>query len=171
MSVPTPDETILGLLAVRARHGYDLVESFQRADQLGRVWTLSTSQIYAVLKRLEREALISGHEVASPTAPTRTEYALTPGGEARLQTWLYRDPLSASVRRIRVEFLSRLFVARELGQPLDAILARQREVCEQARAERTAARLSAAPGVEAWSLDLQIAQMDAVLSWIRDLET
>jgi len=53
MATITPDETILGLLAVRERHGYDLLDCFRDPSQLGEVWNLSTSQLYAVLKRLE----------------------------------------------------------------------------------------------------------------------
>src|SRR5579863_8426451 len=109
MSSITPDETILGLLAVRARHGYELLDCFRDASQLGEVWNLSTSQLYAVLKRLESQGLTTGHEVLVPDAPARTEYELTPAGEAHLQAWLDEPSPSASVHRIRIEFLSRLY--------------------------------------------------------------
>ena len=63
MSSITPDETILGLLAVRARHGYELLDCFRDPSQLGEVWKLSTSQIYAVLKRLESQGLTEGQKL------------------------------------------------------------------------------------------------------------
>ena len=71
MNSLTPDETILGLLALRPRHGYELLDCFHDSSQLGEVWRLSTSQLYAVLKRLESQALTEGHEVLVPDAPTR----------------------------------------------------------------------------------------------------
>ncbi len=80
-----PDETILGLLAVRARHGYELIDCFRDPTQLGEVWQLSTSQLYAVLKRLAAQGLTVGQEVSVPDAPPRIEYTLTESGLARLR--------------------------------------------------------------------------------------
>src|SRR5262245_47714913 len=88
MSQITPDETLLGLLAAQARHGYQLLECFRDPAQLGEVWNLSTSQLYAVLKRLCQQGAISGQTADSPDGPTRTEYTLTPIGQAQLQAWL-----------------------------------------------------------------------------------
>jgi DNA-binding PadR family transcriptional regulator len=73
MSALTPDETIVGLLASQPQHGYQLLETFNRPDSLGNVWSLSTSQLYAVLKRLERQGWITGQPLASEIAPPRTE--------------------------------------------------------------------------------------------------
>src|SRR5258707_15802201 len=111
----TPDETILGLLVQRPRHGYELLDCFRDPGQLGEVWRLSTSQLYAVLKRLEFQGLTEGHEVLVPDAPPRMEYTLTGTGQERLQAWLDKSSPSASVHRVRVEFLSRLYIARLLN--------------------------------------------------------
>src|SRR5829696_303518 len=101
MNVPTPDETLLGLLAAEARHGYQLIECFRDPAQLGNVWVLSTSQLYAVLKRLASQNLIIGATITSPDAPARTEYRLTPAGIQRLEHWLTETDPSASVHRVR----------------------------------------------------------------------
>ncbi|NJL53976.1 PadR family transcriptional regulator [bacterium] len=61
MTQLVPDEVILGLLAVEACHGYQLLDHFRSPAALGRVWNLSTSQLYAVLKRLDRLGYIAGH--------------------------------------------------------------------------------------------------------------
>ena len=60
MSTLTPDETILGLIAIQTCYGYELIETFRSSSELGDIWKMSTSQIYAVLKRLERVGLIDG---------------------------------------------------------------------------------------------------------------
>ena len=117
MSIPTPDETLLGLLAATPQHGYQLLECFRDARQLGSVWNLSTSQVYAVLKRLERTGLITGLAAQSEDAPVRFIYRLTQAGQARLDSWLHESSPSASVRAVRVEFLSRLYIARLLDVP------------------------------------------------------
>src|SRR5215475_7437992 len=131
----TPDDTILGLLAVRVRHGYELLDCFRDPSQLGEVWKLSTSQLYAVLKRLESQGLTEGHEVVMPDAPPRTEYRLTAKGEVALQAWLDEPKPSASVHRVRVEFLSRLYIARLLDIPTVPIVQYQKATCLARKAE------------------------------------
>lgn len=166
MTSLTPDETILGLLAAQARHGYELLECFRSSQQLGRVWNLSTSQIYAVLKRLEREGWVIGHEIMSENAPARTEYALTEAGEAHLSQWLYEPHPSASIRRIRVEFLSRLYIAQQLNMAAEPIIRYQREACHRKHNELVAAHSSAASGMDVLALELYISQIEAVIGWI-----
>jgi DNA-binding PadR family transcriptional regulator len=166
MATPTPDETILGLLAAHARHGYQLLDCFRDPSQLGEVWNLSTSQLYAVLKRLSERGCIIGHDVASIDTPTRTEYKLTEVGFARLQTWLHEPYPSASIRSVRVEFLSRLYIARLLNVPTIAIVRQQKAACSRQRLELSAQRDQVGPGVGYLALDLVIEQLDAVLQWI-----
>lgn len=162
----TPDETLLGLLAAEARHGYQLIDCFRDPAQLGNVWSLSTSQIYAVLKRLDAQQLIVGQAVESPDAPTRVEYRLTPAGVSRLEAWLTETEPSASVRRVRVEFLSRLYIARLLNLPTTALVGAQKAACFERRAARIVDRDCSAPGVGRLALELEIAQLDAILDWI-----
>src|SRR5690349_16220765 len=147
MSSITPDETILGLLAVRARHGYELLDCFRDSSQLGEVWQLSTSQLYAVLKRLEAQGFTEGQEVLVLDAPPRTEYTLTDAGESRLQAWLNEVFPSASVHRVRVEFLSRLYIARLLDVPTVPIVERQKAACSKKRLELLNRFHDAAPGI------------------------
>lgn len=166
MSALTPDDTILGLLAVQARHGYDLLECFQSRDHLGEVWHLSTSQIYAVLKRLEREGVIIGEKQVIENAPPRICYRLTPAGEQRFLAWLHETQPSASIRRVRVEFLSRLYIARLLNLPTIPIVKRQQHACQQERETLLAKRRQAAFGVPYLALDLGVAQLETVMDWL-----
>jgi DNA-binding PadR family transcriptional regulator len=166
MSQLTPDETILGLLAAEARHGYQLLDCFHDPAQLGQVWHLSTSQLYAVLKRLAQQGYVAGQELVSQDAPPRTEYTLTEVGYARLQDWLYEMHPSASVRRVRVEFLSRLYIARLLNISTISIVQRQKAACLTQVQALLEERKRTAPGVGFLALDLQIAQLNAILQWI-----
>lgn len=170
MATLTPDETLLGLIAIRPRHGYELIEAFRDDAALGAIWKMSTSQIYAVLNRLERQSLITGHTVESENAPNRTEYWLTPAGRQRLDAWLHEPRPSASIRRVRVEFLSRLYIARQLQVPTMPIVLRQQATCE-AESERLSNLLAQHPaGMGYLAQELVIAQLDAVLSWIARCE-
>lgn len=170
MSSLTPDETILGLLAVQARHGYELLECFRSPHQLGRVWNLSTSQIYAVLKRLEREGWIIGRDVLSENAPTRTEYALTKSGEKRLIAWVNESHPSPSIRRIRVEFLSRLYIAQQLNWETEPIIQYQRDACKRMHRQLIAERDGAQLGIDRLALELHIGQLETILDWIERCE-
>ena len=166
MGALTPDDTILGLLAAHARHGYELLDCFRDSSQLGEVWKLSTSQLYAVLKRLDAQGLTEGHEVLVADAPTRTEYRLTRAGESRLQAWLDEPSPSPSVNRVRVEFLSRLYIARLLNIPTISIVERQRAACLRKKAELLDCLANAEPGIGRLTLELVTAQLDVILQWL-----
>lgn len=166
MSQLTPDETLLGLLAVRARHGYNLLECFRDPGQLGEVWKLSTSQLYAVLKRLEDQGFTVGHEVPVTGAPVRTEYVLTDAGTARLQAWLDERAPSPSIHRVRIEFLSRLYVARLLNIPTVPIVERQKTACRKQKTELVKWLERAEPGIRHLTLELVIGQLEAILQWL-----
>lgn len=170
MSTLTPDETILGLIAIQTSHGYELIEAFRDVSALGEIWKMSTSQIYAVLKRLERHGLITGRIEESETAPNRTEYCLTPTGKRRLDDWLYDPQPSASIRRVRVEFLSRLYIARQLNIPTIPIVLRQRATCETERDRLRGLLEHQPPGMGYLAHELVLAQLDAVLRWIERCE-
>jgi DNA-binding PadR family transcriptional regulator len=166
MAFPTPDETILGLLALQARHGYDLLDCFHSNTQLGRVWNMSTSQLYAVLKRLERRREIAGRSIFAENAPPRTEYTLTETGKTRLMSWLNDPSPSPSIRHVRVEFLSRLYILRMLNLSTQHAVRSQREACLRERARLEAERRSAPPGVGLLAVEFVLAQLDAVLNWL-----
>ncbi len=162
----TPDETLLGLLAVQPQHGYQLLEHFRGPAPLAQVWNLSTSQLYAVLKRLCQQGLITGHEVESANAPTRTEYHLTGQGQARLWAWLDQEHPSASMRHIRVEFLSRLYIARLLNAPTASVVTRQKIACQARLAALLDQRKQSEPGVGLLTIELFIAQLRATMQWL-----
>ncbi len=132
---------------------------------------MSTSQLYAVLKRLEENSAITGREVPSKDAPSRTEYTLTGLGGERLKAWLAETHPPTSIHRIRVQFLSRLYIAALLDLPSDGIIARQLAVCE---AQRDAVQLEAErteSPVEALTLDFVLGQLSACIAWLNHCQT
>lgn len=166
MSSLVPDATLLGLLAAQPQHGYQLLEHFRDPALLGLVWNMSTSQVYAVLKRLENQAWICGQRVTTENAPARIEYSLTVSGMAYFQGWLDEPMPSASIRCVRVEFLSRLYVARLLNLPTHEIVLRQKQACQHELALLTDQRQQIAYGVAFLSNELVIAQLETVVHWI-----
>lgn len=162
----TPDHVLLGLLAARSTHGYQLLDVFRQPHQLGRVWNLSTSQLYAVLKRLEQKGWIIGRAVTTSDAPTRTQYTLTALGQQQLDSWLFEPMPSPSIRRVRVEFLSRLYVAHQLNISVKPIITAQRKTCAAQHRALIEEQAGSLAGVGALAVGLVIAQLEALLQWI-----
>ncbi|WP_309075525.1 PadR family transcriptional regulator [Paenarthrobacter sp.] len=77
---------LLALLSSGPLTGYDLVKQF--SSSVGHVWHAPDSQIYPELRRMHAEGLLSSRPVPWGTrGATKTEYALTPAGEAALIEW------------------------------------------------------------------------------------
>jgi len=161
-----PDEVILGLLKYQPTHGYDLLSQFQSREQLGRIWNMSTSQIYAVLKRLEDADFIDGHQIDVEDAPSRVVYRITALGEKCLSTWLLDPDPPTSIHRIRVLFLSRIYIARLLGEPVDQILNYQKAACSRQHQTLLKARDEVDSLFERLTLDYIIGQLNAVILWL-----
>lgn len=170
MKRPVPDEVILGLLKSSPAHGYDLLEIFRSTEELGHVWTLSTSQIYAVLKRLENGGAIVGVRKESVDAPARIVYSVTETGSAQLESWLFDETPSSSIHRIRVLFLSRLYIANLLGRDIAAIVANQRIVCENQLEKLFKIKQETGSSFEGLTLDFVISQLESGLKWLDKCE-
>ncbi len=166
MTRPIPDAVILGLLKAQPSHGYDLLERFRAKEHLGHIWHLSTSQLYAVLKRLEEADAIEGFDVEVPDAPSRREYRLQPSGEQQLHQWLYEPQPSASLHRIRVIFLSRLYIAQLLDYSVDEIFSAQLKVCREQKRAFEEEQQAARSAIENLALDLVMNQLSAVIRWL-----
>lgn len=166
MSRVSPDEVILGLLANNTSHGYQLLEYFREDAPLGQIWSLSTSQLYSILKRLEHRDNIQGREFFPDDAPPRTEYWLTETGQQRLRSWLHDPCPSASTRHIRTVFISRLFIAGRLRIPTTPIIDAQRSTVMARRQQLIAQQCQTPFGVQYLSLDLIIAELGVVLDWL-----
>lgn len=165
---PVPDEVLLGLLKAQPAHGYELLDYFHCREQLGHIWTMSTSQLYAVLKRLEEKGAIVGQERETQNAPTRVEYKVTDLGNQQLETWLFDQHPSASVHRIRVLFLSRIYIANLLSIPTDRIIASQVHVCELQMENFIDQRHKYRSKIEYLTLEFVIQQLESAINWLKN---
>jgi PadR family transcriptional regulator AphA len=165
-----PDEVVLGLLKYQSSHGYELLKWFNSHEYLGRIWTMSTSQIYAVLKRLEELGTIVGEEISTQNAPNRVEYHITKFGEDRLLAWLYKSKPSASIHRIRVEFISRLFIAELIELPKSEIILSQKQAVERVLGKLDAQKASTQSSTEQLTLTFVVGQLKTALKWLDTCE-
>ena len=73
------------------------------------------------------------------------------------------------MRRIRVEFLSRLYIAELLGSPTSPIIACQRAACERRREGLVVKRADPPQGVGDLALEMVIAQLEAIIGWLKEM--
>lgn len=166
-----PDEVILGLLMVQPTHGYELLERFKSNADLGRIWNMSASQIYAVLKRLEDGGLVEGSYVEGHDAPSRKEFAITGLGEKQLLEWLNDPNPPTSIHRIRVMFLSRLYIGNLLNHPMGQIIDAQIRVCERQKANLQGKQEQSTAEIETLAMRYIIGQLDAALEWLSEVRS
>jgi PadR family transcriptional regulator AphA len=159
----SPQPALLGLLMTEPKHGYELYQEFSR--ELGHVWEIGQSQLYAQLKQLEEAGLVSVQTEPQPSRPPRKVYQLTPPGQATFEDWVHQP--TPYLRTIRVEFLARLYFYRRLSLPgLEQLVAEQAAVCQVqvARFERLAA--GAEDGFQRCVLEFRRGQLEAVIRWL-----
>lgn len=166
----SPDNVILGLLEAQSCHGYQLLTHFRAPERLGRIWKLSTSRIYTLLKQLERREWIDGREEDVEDAPMRTVYWLTDAGRKRLYQWLDDPAPDASTRNIRTEFLSRLYIAQVLGRSAQPIISVQRDACLHRLAQLEAQARQSPACVGDLVLSLQMGEMRWIVEWLATCE-
>jgi DNA-binding PadR family transcriptional regulator len=78
---------VLGLLAWSGESsGYELHK--RTAGSVGFIWAPARSQLYAVLKRLEGDGLVSGRRIAQADRPDKRLFRLTGDGRRALEVWL-----------------------------------------------------------------------------------
>lgn len=165
----SPEYPLLGLLMAGPSHGYDL--HHRLTTELGKVWRLSQSQVYSVLKRLEQRGDVSARRRIQSKLPARQVLHITAAGKKRFTAWL-EGPASGTARSVRLEFLTRLYFA-------DQLFPRQKRRIYQAQAVeagRTIRRLQAVlaqtPESQVFnrlSLDLRLRQMELVRTWLREI--
>jgi PadR family transcriptional regulator, regulatory protein AphA len=159
----SPQAALLGLLWVQPRHGYELYQ--ESSSELGGVWHVGLSQLYAQLKQLEQAGMVGTEVVPQANRPPRKVYHLTPEGREFFMDWLHQP--TPYLRYMRVDLLLRLYFFRRLRLPgLDQLLAAQKAVCrEQAdRFGRLAAE--AEDDFRRLVLEFRRGQMEAVVQWL-----
>lgn len=166
----SPEHVILGLLRQAPAHGYELHQRITR--DLGELWHLRFNQIYGILHRLEAEGLVIGTMEKGANAPSRRCYRITPYGLSHFESWL-TTPTPSSVRAIRVEFMTRLYFARQQASELaERLLIEQVDATRNSLAQQRAALEQT--GIEEpfnhLGIALRVRTLAGVLEWLQDCQ-
>jgi DNA-binding PadR family transcriptional regulator len=78
---------LLGLLAQRPRHGYELHGAFEAVVGGEQTWDVKPGQVYSTLARLEKDGLVAQESVAQDGGPEKRIYGITPEGRNALAEW------------------------------------------------------------------------------------
>lgn len=163
---------ILGLLAQRPRHGYELRAAFEAVVGGDANWEVKPAQIYTTLERLEEAGLVERtSDLGEGDEPSRRIYALRPAGEQALREWFASG---VTPEHQRDEFYVKLMVALASGKADPArIIQTQRAHLYQELHAATALR----DGYDKQSalaqillLDKVIMHLEADLRWLDMIE-
>ena len=95
---------LLGMLLHGPLSGYDM-KKFSDSS-ISHFWSENYGHIYPILKRLEKDSLVTSDVVLTPGKPNRHLYTITNKGREVFMDWL-KKPADAEIRRN--EFLLKLF--------------------------------------------------------------
>jgi DNA-binding PadR family transcriptional regulator len=154
-------ELLLALLDGGAAHGYDLKRARDAWFPASR--PLAFGQVYATLRRLERDGFVRVAETQAVNGPERTVYALTSRGRGRLRAWLHEA--AEAPEEGAGEVVRKTVAALQTGADAGAFLARQRAALE-ARVRELSDR-PPEPGTGAQlARDHVVAHLNADLRWL-----
>ena len=162
---------ILGLLAKKPRHGYELRAAFSAV--VGEAtWDVKPAQIYTTLERLEESGLVqTKSDLGEGREPDRRIYAITRDGRGALQEW-FSDGVPTEHQRD--EFYVKLMIGLVSGEADPArIIQTQRARLFQDLHDATAQREAFDPRTDLahiFLLDKTIMHLEADLRWLDMIE-
>ena len=105
---------ILGLLAQKPRHGYELRVAFEAVVGGDENWEVKPAQIYTTLERLEEAGLVERtSDLGEGDEPSRRVYALTRSGHEALAEWF---ATGVTPEHQRDEFFVKLMIGLASGE-------------------------------------------------------
>lgn len=114
---------MLGILAEKDLHGYELKSSFD--EKVGEFWSLNYGQIYSTLDRLEKDDLVTHDLQTQERRPDKKIYSITGKGRTELEEWL-STPVH-KVRALRDEFFIKLvFMDQDNPGPILELIDKQK---------------------------------------------
>lgn len=158
---------VLGLLAQRPRHGYELHAAFEAVVGGEELWEVKPAQIYTTLARLERDGLVAPEGVEQDAGPEKRIYAITHAGRKFLREWF---TCGCAREHQRDEFFIKLMIALVSGiaDPYKLINTQRNYLYQQLHAITTQ-RARADPRRELAKmllLDKAVMHLEADLRWL-----
>jgi DNA-binding PadR family transcriptional regulator len=163
---------LLGFLSHTPQHGYSLNQQLSARTGLGRVWRLKTSQLYALLEKLEAAGLVTSQLQPQQPHPPRRIFSLTQAGRLAYEAW--RVTAVERPNEMRQLFFARLYFCL-LDRPEDAqvLIDRQRQVAQKWLATLDGISQASSPVApfDKALQDYRISQVKMILNWLDDCQS
>ena len=160
---PITEFVLLGALMSGPMHGYEILR-FLDAD-LGSAWRVGTSQLYALLKRLESSGVVTSTVESQDTRPSKRVFSLNTAGKEAFMDWLKRP--SPYVRDLRTEFLTKLFFFGRLSlQGCPALVRDQIKILEKVRERLITLQDEEKDPYKRMVFGFRIATLNGWLAWL-----
>lgn len=157
---------VLAVVADGPVHGYDIARTLR--SEIGQLWRLGKSQVYALLVKLEKAGLVQHQRIGQDAYPAKNVFTITETGEMVLKDWAIR-PVH-HIRDMRLEFPAKLWFAKKMGdQHKRQLIQRQLEICKKKIERIEALKASEQPCVVERTLELRLSMVGAVTTWLVSL--
>lgn len=100
--------SLLGLLSLKPRHGYELHAAFTALAGGHENWDVKPAQVYTTLARLKEGGLVAEAGTEQSGGPEKRRYRLTRSGQGELARWFGE---SVEPGHLRDEFFIKLMLA------------------------------------------------------------
>jgi DNA-binding PadR family transcriptional regulator len=162
----TVEHALLGFLRRQPMYGYEIHQRLLDSAEMGLVWNIKQSLLYALLARLEDEGYLTSTLAPQGAKPARKILALTPAGAAAFVSWV-SSPVPHG-RDFRLEFMAKLYFARAEGPALARSLIAAQIAASTSRRDnlRDQAGLAVPHSYDWLVLCYRVGQLDATLSWL-----
>jgi len=167
---------VLGRVSVRPTHGHEIMRTLyeSRSD----LWVdLSKKHVYYILKKLERDGLVSSAQERTGNLPARTIYAITRAGQAALTHMVQAESLIRSMpySEFDVVFGMLAYTDAVPDDVKSAVLARRRDYLREVEVEgmrliEDARSREGAGGVQRVILEKVVRMARAESGWLDDVE-
>ena len=160
----SPEPALLGFLLDGPMHGYDLYK--QVSQQLGAVWRLGMSQMYAIFNLYAAQGWLRTRTLTQGARPSKKILELTPTGRKAFEAWL--DQPARGLREFRIDFFLRLYFARAAGAATAKRLIERQIAASQKELEMLRSREAAEEEDEFNRLtrSFRIQQLTTILKWL-----
>ena len=148
-------------------HAYELHQRLTSTEELGLIWHVKQSHLYALLNKLEEAGYVATTLELQGNRPPRKILALTPEGVGAFEEWL-QTPVSHG-RDFRMDFLAKLyFAAQRSTASAQHLIARQCDACEE-KLRELRQQASAIDSTKRYSwlvIQFRISNLEAIMHWL-----
>jgi len=163
----TIEHALLGFIYQKSTHGYEIHQQLGKINELGLVWQLKISQIYALLAKLEETSYLTSTLETQESYPPRKIFHLTQTGQDAFLNWV-TSPVK-QFRDMRLEFMAKLYFARQLSaETLLLLITCQQTICYtwQKKLQTQIKNSSENNSYQSLVYQFRLGQIESTLAWL-----